>query len=109
MLYFTNSFGAAAGVLASGFYFIAAAGLPGTLVAAGVVNLAVALVALVIRPPAKHAVAARSPRAAAGPSVPALKMLLAVAALTGASSFMYEIGWIRMLSLVLGLDARLRS
>src|SRR5207248_2009222 len=34
--------------------------------------------------------------------VPQLKLLLVVAALTGASSFMYEIGWIRMLSLVLG-------
>src|SRR5580765_4285500 len=34
MLYFTNSLGAAAGVLASGFYFIAAAGLPGTIAAA---------------------------------------------------------------------------
>jgi predicted membrane-bound spermidine synthase len=101
MLYFTNSLGAAAGVLASGFYFIAAAGLPGTLVAAGVVNLAVALAAFVIRPRAKHAVAP-APAPTAGPSVPHLKMLLAVAALTGASSFMYEIGWIRMLSLVLG-------
>ena len=30
MLYFTNSLGAALGVLASGFYFIGAAGLPGT-------------------------------------------------------------------------------
>jgi predicted membrane-bound spermidine synthase len=36
MLYFTNSLGAAVGVLASGFYFIAAAGLPGTIAAAGV-------------------------------------------------------------------------
>src|SRR5207247_412821 len=43
MLYFTNSLGAAACVLASGFCYIAAVGLPGTLVAAGVVNLAAAL------------------------------------------------------------------
>ena len=35
MLYFTNSLGAAIGVLASGFYLIEAAGLPGTLAAAG--------------------------------------------------------------------------
>jgi predicted membrane-bound spermidine synthase len=101
MLYFSNSLGAAAGVLASGFYFIAAAGLPGTLAAAGVVNLAVAIAVLLVRPPREHAVAA-APAAVAASAVPRLRLLLAVAALTGASSFMYEIGWIRMLSLVLG-------
>ena len=106
MLYFTNSLGAAAGVLASGFYFIAAAGLPGTLAAAGVVNLAVAIAVLLVRPPRENAVAAApapvAPALAAAAAVPRLRLLLAVAALTGASSFMYEIGWIRMLSLVLG-------
>ncbi|MFY9316323.1 MAG: hypothetical protein WAO95_12300, partial [Burkholderiales bacterium] len=39
MLYFSNSLGAAAGVLASGFALIAWAGLPGTLRSAGVINL----------------------------------------------------------------------
>jgi predicted membrane-bound spermidine synthase len=101
MLYFTNSLGAAAGVLASGFYFIAAAGLPGTLTAAGVVNLAVAVAVFFIRPLGGQAAAPPSAPVAAA-SVPRLRLLLAVAALTGASSFMYEIGWIRMLSLVLG-------
>src|SRR3954463_12592768 len=43
MLYFTNSLGAAAGVLASGFVMIAALGLPGTLRGAGVLNIAVAI------------------------------------------------------------------
>src|SRR6267142_15867 len=42
MLYFTNSLGAAAGVLASGFVLIAWAGLPGTLRTAGVLNLLIA-------------------------------------------------------------------
>jgi predicted membrane-bound spermidine synthase len=101
MLYFTNSLGAAAGVLASGFYFIAAAGLPGTLVAAGVVNLGVAAAAMLIRRRPTD-VAAPAPLPAAPGAVPRLKLLLVVAALTGTSSFMYEIGWIRMLSLVLG-------
>src|SRR6185503_1719445 len=96
MLYFTNSLGAAAGVLASGFYFIAAAGLPGTLAAAGVVNLAVAAAVMLVRPThekASPAPAPSTPSTAGGP--PRLTLLLAVAALTGASSFMYEIGWIR--------------
>jgi predicted membrane-bound spermidine synthase len=102
MLYFTNSLGAAVGVLASGFYFIAEVGLPGTLVAAGIVNLAVAL-AVILLP--RHAPGAAAP----GPAAPenarpgeGVRLLLAVAALTGLSSFMYEIGWIRMLALVLG-------
>src|SRR5678815_2254191 len=42
MLYFTNSLGAALGVLASGFLLIAWAGLPGTLQVAGWTNLALA-------------------------------------------------------------------
>ena len=104
MLYFTNSLGAAGGVLASGFYFIAAAGLPGTLAAAAAVNFTVAVAVILVRPrgaEAMPAVATAGAAPAPGP-IPRLRLLLAIAALTGASSFMYEIGWIRMLSLVLG-------
>ena len=42
MLYFTNSLGAAFGVLASGFLLIEAFGLPGTLRVAGLINLLLA-------------------------------------------------------------------
>src|SRR5687768_4297476 len=101
MLYFSNSIGAAVGVLASAFYFIPAVGLPGTLAAAGVVNLGVAAAVLLL--PGRSASAAAPPLPADGAArVPQLRLLLAVAALTGMSSFMYEIGWIRMLALVLG-------
>ena len=105
MLYFTNSFGAGVGVLASGFYFIPQAGLPGTLIASGIINLAVA--AAVILLPRKSVFASVVPVPEPSPPSGAqaaarLKLLLAVAALTGAASFIYEIGWIRMLSLVLG-------
>jgi len=102
MLYFTNSFGAAIGVLASGFVLIEALGLPGTVQAAGAVNLVLAAAVWTL----------------AGGEVPALpaltaargdprferpyRLFLAVAFLTGAASFAFEIGWIRMLSLVLG-------
>jgi spermidine synthase len=99
MLYFSNSFGAAIGVLASGFVLIEALGLPGTVQLAGAVNLALAAVV--------WALAGNDPAVAAGALASAhrgqpQRLFLAVALLTGAASFMFEIGWIRMLSLVLG-------
>jgi spermidine synthase len=98
MLYFTNSLGAAVGVLASGFLLIEWVGLPGTLRTAGATNLALAAaVWLLARPMQAPALVARGtgePRTAL--------LLLAVAFLTGLASFIYEISWIRMLSLVLG-------
>src|SRR5688572_18751771 len=98
MLYFTNSLGAAAGVLASGFVLIDWLGLPGTLLAAGGLNLAIALVVWVLARPARHE-AIISNADLRDTSVP---LLLAVAFFTGLASFVYEISWIRMLSLVLG-------
>jgi spermidine synthase len=97
MLYFSNSLGAAIGVLASGFVLIAWAGLPGTLRTAGVINLALAAAVWVLARPAHDApLEARAGAAGAAP------LLLAVAFFTGLASFVYEISWIRMLSLVLG-------
>ena len=43
LLYFTNSLGAALGVLASGFYLVGKFGLPGTLMTAGLLNISLAL------------------------------------------------------------------
>jgi len=49
-LYFTNSLGAAIGVLASGFFLIQWVGLPGTILTAGLINILVAgLVWLLVR------------------------------------------------------------
>src|SRR5262245_19739524 len=50
MLYFTNSLGAAVGVLASGFVMIAWLGLPGTIQAAGALNLALAATVWLLAP-----------------------------------------------------------
>ncbi len=103
-LYFTNSLGAAIGVLLSGFVLIAAVGLPGTILTAGVINIVVAVaVWLVCRslPPGAipPPVVVVAPVALAGN---ARRQLLIVAFLTGCASFIYEIIWIRMLSMVLG-------
>lgn len=100
MLYFANSIGGAIGVLVSGFLLIPAVGLPGTIVTAGVLNLLIAVIVF------------RGNRDTSVPAAPTATgrralggeewFLLAVSFLTGATSFVYEVGWIRMLSLVLG-------
>jgi predicted membrane-bound spermidine synthase len=98
MLYFTNSLGGAAGVLASGFVLIAWAGLPGTLRTAGFLNVLIAIVVWLLARPARHRPIRPDPDADTG----AVPLLLGVAFFTGLASFVYEISWIRMLSLVLG-------
>lgn len=104
LLYFLNSAGAALGVLAPGFLLIPLIGLPGTLLVAGSFNVLVALSAyLIVRPFGREpAVPSASAERAASASPAQLRLLLAVAALTGLSSFIYEVVWIRMLTLVLG-------
>lgn len=103
-LYFSNSLGATVGVLASGFVLIRVVGLPGTLLTAGLLNLLLALLVwLIVR-------ASEDPASAPVPVQPArgwagdrwVKLMLLGAGVTGAASFLYEIAWIRMLSLVLG-------
>jgi spermidine synthase len=107
LLYFTNSIGAAAGALVSGFYLIGAAGLPGTLIAAGVLNFVVALVVVVAT--RAYSVADDGEPVPPPPPIeqaesrPAeWRLLLIVSFGTAVASFVYEIAWIRMLSLVLG-------
>jgi spermidine synthase len=58
MLYFTNSFGAAVGVLVCGFVLIAKFGLPGSLLTAGVINIALGLVVWLLARGSQVAVAA---------------------------------------------------
>ncbi|MCB9701155.1 MAG: spermidine synthase [Myxococcales bacterium] len=111
LLYFTNSLGAALGALLSGFALVAAVGLPGTLAVAGAINLGIMALALRHRgeaPPitaeAPAIAAADGDGAGSGEAGPRrlVLLLLALALGTGLSSFMYEIGWIRLLSLIIG-------
>ena len=104
MLYFTNSIGAAVGVLVSGFWLISVVGLPGTIFTAGLLNIALALtvwIALKLDPETGSLRVTTSSATTSAASAGAT-LLLAAAFVTGAASFVYEIGWIRMLSLVLG-------
>jgi predicted membrane-bound spermidine synthase len=110
LLYFANSLGAAGGVLLAGFVLIAAAGLPGTLLVAAMANIVVAgavfLAGRATTPESREPTRIPMPldNGPSGATVaPSLhRVLLAVSFGTAVSSFVYEIGWIRMLSLVLG-------
>lgn len=104
LLYFANSLGAALGVLIAGFWLIGYAGLPGTLIAAAILNLVVALAAYAAVRIEAEETEAPSPDATAEPGSPRSPwgVMLAVAFGTAVASFIYEIAWIRMLSLVLG-------
>lgn len=100
-LYFVNSLGGAIGVLVSGFVLIKWIGLPGTVMIAGVINLALAATVWYFCRDQRESVPV-SETASKRDANLILPVLLTVAMLTGLSSFAYEIGWIRMLSLVLG-------
>ena len=110
LLYFTNSLGAAGGVLLAGFYLLKLSGLPGTIIFAGLLNLTAALASYLLthrfplaeatRPPALEPKVAHSVETI-GPKR-LLPFLLTVSFGTALASFIYEISWLRMLSLVLG-------
>ena len=118
MLYFANSLGAAGGVLVAGFYLVNLAGLPGTLLVAAMLNLLVALLTIVVNVRARNDAVDAAETAAAAPAPPAppplpilpaglnavqlRRLLLFTSFGTAIASFIYEIDWIRMLSLVLG-------
>lgn len=109
-LYFANSLGAAIGVLLAGFVLIAVVGLPGTLLTAGVLNVLAAVAVGLVARRAERTREAPAPAPGPATMVPAdeprfnrlHRPLLIVAAGTAVASFIYEIAWIRMLSLVLG-------
>lgn len=109
-LYFTNSIGAAAGALAATFLLLPWVGMPGAIAVAGVINLLVGLVAWRVAASVSD-VAIQS--ASSPDSVPRegiadkglsrfQLLMLCGAAITGASSFVYEVGWIRLLNQALG-------
>ncbi|MEE2787129.1 MAG: fused MFS/spermidine synthase [Myxococcota bacterium] len=104
MLYFTNSIGAAFGVMLTGLVLVKWVGLPGTVMLAGFLNILIGLVMLVItrnleEPPLEE-VGERVVDTVDDAGRP--RLLLAVAGFTGLASFIYEIAWIRMLSMLLG-------
>lgn len=102
MLYFTNSIGAAIGVLVSGFILIEKFGLPGTTLIAGYINVLLGICVWILSKSYECTAVAIPSYNREISSNPPTNLFIVVAMLTGAASFFYEIGWIRMLSLVLG-------
>ncbi|MGE3731548.1 MAG: spermine synthase [Lysobacterales bacterium] len=109
-LYFSNSIGAAFGALVATFILVPLYGSPGALHIAGLLNLLVGaaamLYALALRRAPVPAVDKPMPVAStehtATPVPGLLRMMYLAAAITGASSFVYEIGWVRLLNLAMG-------
>jgi len=100
VLYFANSIGAALALLVSAFYLIGKFGLPGTIFTAGLLNIALAIgmYGLVKGPGLLNLDTARTvSKSGHWPWV-----FLAASFFTGMASFIYEVAWIRMLSMVLG-------
>ena len=118
-IYFVNTFGASIGVLISGFYLVREWGLKGAIISGGMIDLfvGISILTLCLNDRATNAVINTN----TGENTDDLPLddeldntfaipdkredyypLLFVACGTAVASFMYEIGWIRMLSLVLG-------
>jgi spermidine synthase len=114
LLYFSNSLGAAIGVLLAGMWLIERVGLPGVLLVAGFINVLIAAFVFLLARAHERLSAATDPAtspnvATVAPPEPVTPdahrltfVLLSVAFGTAIASFIYEIAWIRMLSLVLG-------
>lgn len=107
MLYFTNSIGAAMGILASGFLLVPAIGLPGTVRTAGVMNILLAasvwwLSRNLGESPGAFSLISSRGKPKVGKNKNLYRLMLFTAFITGTASLIYEVGWIRMLSLVLG-------
>ncbi|MFP4162842.1 MAG: fused MFS/spermidine synthase [Chitinispirillaceae bacterium] len=111
-IYFVNTLGASLGVLLSGFYFVKIAGLNGAITAGGVIDIFVGISVLLFcikdKKPVKTGLQKKTFSTSTKPLITSqekqnyLYPLLWVSAISAAASFIYEIGWIRMLSLVLG-------
>lgn len=112
-LYFSNSLGAALGALATAFLLLPALGMPGTMMTAGLLNILVGLGAWAVwksvdADPVVQASTDSVPVAGAGEDAKGVdigrlaRVVLVASFITGATSFIYEIGWVRLLNQALG-------
>ncbi|KMQ52930.1 Spermidine synthase [Chitinispirillum alkaliphilum] len=115
VLYFVNALGASLGVIWSGFFLVERFGLRGAVVTGGILDIVVGMLVFYLFMRDRKIQSSLLPIEIDTPDeeirfeIPSFEQrqkyyypLLAVACLTSVASFIYEIGWIRMLSLVLG-------
>lgn len=117
-LYFSNSLGAACGALLTTFLLLPLVGLPGTVMTAGILNIVVALLAWLLSKsidepglaPVYDVSDTRSGNADEARSAATNsddirrlgRVLMWSTAVSGAASFVYEVGWVRLLNQALG-------
>ncbi len=111
VLYYLNSLGAVVGSVLAGFFLTRYFGLHGTMFFAALLNLMVAMCCFAMLalggdlepvPDAGSVSAASAPAARTRGPMTAARIALVVIGISGGVSFLYEIAWIRMLTLVLG-------
>ncbi len=102
-LYFANSIGAALGAVATGFLLVPWLGLPGSLAFGGALNLMIGAVAVRERRKTAPLAVQNSRGSDSSPRGGSLWIVwIALAFGTGFGSFVYEVAWIRLLSMLLG-------
>ncbi len=107
-LYFLNSLGAAGGSLLAGFVLVPRFGLSLSITAAAILNLSIGLTALAIRSGQKSERERTTPETIPDESPVGLytpwqvRIVIIGIALSGGAALIYEIAWIRLLTLVLG-------
>lgn len=110
-LYFTNSMGAAVGILAASYLLIPYLGNAATLGVASGINFILLAVFWNMdqryaipenRQASVHPLSVEEEAALTLTPAPAPRVWLWVAAITGLTSFIYEVAWIRILSLLMG-------
>jgi spermidine synthase len=102
-LYGINTFGAVAGTLLVGFWILPVLGILRTCLAAAVVDVSVALGAWWLGRQVGDVTDLRGGKPVPGSSwTPVMLLVGAAYALTGMAAMIYEIGWLRLLSLILG-------
>jgi spermidine synthase len=101
LLYGSNTAGAVLGCLLAGFYLLREFDLTTATLAAAAINVAVALVSLLLAGLSPHTVSAKAPFKE-GADTPAYWPVYAAIALSGASALGAEVVWTRLLGLLLG-------
>lgn len=102
ILYFVNSFGAAIGILFNVFWLIPAVGLPGAILTAGIINILIAITVYRLSKNDHYPAVQENKTNTGSKQFHNHHLFFLIAGFTGLASFMYEIGWIRMLTMVLG-------